>query len=82
MGQEPKPDWCAECVANAKVENALDYTTSGCTLGLIGGIILFVILLVVAHPLTQGPGRGFVIVAACALLGGTITFIIRRLQLR
>ena len=72
---------CA-CVANAKVENALDWTTSGCTLGLIGGIVLFLLLLVVAYPLTQGPGRGFVIVAACSLLGGTLTFVLRRLNLR
>jgi hypothetical protein len=81
-GEAPRLDWCAECVANAKLENALDWTTSGCLLGAIGGIVLFVLLLLVAYPLTQGPGRGFVIVAACSLLGGTVTFILRRLSLR
>ena len=81
-GESPRLDWCAECVANAKVENALDWTTSGCLLGAIGGVVLFLILLLVAYPLTQGPGRGFVIVVACALLGGTVTFVLRRLNLR
>jgi len=41
-----------------------------------------VLLLLVAYPLTQGPGRGFVIVAGCALIGGTVTFVLRRLSLR
>lgn len=82
VGQEPRLDWCAECVANAKVENALEYTSSGCLLGLIGAIVLFLVLLLVGHPIAQGPGRGFVIVVAGALLGGTATFVIRRLQLR
>jgi hypothetical protein len=81
-GEAPRLDWCAECVANAKVENALDWTTSGCLLGAIGGVVLFLLLLLVAYPLTQGPGRGFVIVAGCSLLGGTATFILRRLNLR
>jgi len=44
--------------------------------------VLFLLLLLVAYPLTQGPGRGFAIVVACALLGGTVTFVLRRLTLR
>jgi hypothetical protein len=51
-------------------------------LGFAGGIVLFLVLLVVAWPLTQGPGRGFTIVLTCSLLGGAITYLLRRAHLR
>src|SRR2546425_8955595 len=76
-GEAPRLDWCAECVANAKVENALDWTTSGCLLGAIGGMGLLLRLLLGAYPPTQGARRGVAIVAACSLLGGPVPFILR-----
>lgn len=82
QGQQPRPEWCAECVANAKVANSLDWAWSGCLLGLIFGFVVFLLLLLVAYPVTQGPGRGFVIIAVSGLFGSALVFLLRRTYLR
>ena len=82
-GEAPRLDWCAECVANAKVENALDWSLrSGCVLGLGAGLVLWLVLALAGAALSQGPGRGFTIVLVCGLLGSALTYLLRRQHLR
>lgn len=80
-GIEPRPEWCAECVANAKQEEALGYTFNGCALGCLVGFVVWLVALFALPALVFGPGRGFVIVLATGLFGAVVAYIVRRNQL-
>ncbi|TAK22700.1 MAG: hypothetical protein EPO26_10580 [Chloroflexota bacterium] len=80
-GEAPRPEWCAECVANAKVEESLSWSVSGCALGSIGGIFILIVLWIVAPAVATGPGRAFAIVAVSALATATALYAVRRARL-
>ena len=81
QGIAPRPEWCAECVTNAKQEEALGYTFNGCAIGCGVGFVIWLIALFLFPALVFGPGRGFVIVFGCGLIAAVVAFVVRRQQL-
>ncbi len=80
-GIEPRPSWCAECVANAKQEEALGWTFNGCAAGCLVGFVIWLVAMFAVPALTFGPGRGFVIVLGTGLVFAVAAFMVRRAQL-
>lgn len=81
-GIPPRVEWCAECVTNAKQEEALGWTCNGCALGCLLGFVFWLVALVAIPALTIGPGRGFALVLGTGLVVSVAAFIVRRAQLR
>jgi hypothetical protein len=77
QGIEPRLDWCAECVRNAKHQEALGWTYNGCGLGCLIGVVVWVVILVALPAAASGPGRGFVVVVGIALLSGLVAYVLR-----
>ncbi|MBM4418864.1 MAG: hypothetical protein FJ033_11210 [Chloroflexi bacterium] len=81
-GADPHADWCAECVGNVRVEDALGWSVTGCMLGVVLGVIMLIVTWLVYPPLAQGPGRAFVVIVTTALIVATAGYMLRRISRR